>query len=188
MKTSINGRGFARDEGELRGAHLGIKLAVCPYCGKTGTLTGHGWLRGYAERAQTRVIRGRRFFCSNRFLRPGCGRTFSVLLETVLAGFVVRALTLFRFLEQVALGHTRKASWLSVAAGAFSLSSGYRLWRRLRDAQSSLRPRLFRRSLPPDCSHSEPVVALFEHFRAAFPNALCPFSELQSHSQRDLLA
>ena len=66
-----------------------------------GQGSGPGFLRGYAERGSEQVLRGRRFFCSNRALRWGCGRTFSVALMNVLTGFVVRTLTLFRFAQAV---------------------------------------------------------------------------------------
>jgi hypothetical protein len=74
---------------------FGLKLTPCSHCRQTGALIGHGLLRGYAERSSDVVVRGRRIFCSNRDQRPGCGRTFSVLLSTVPSGFMVRTLTLF---------------------------------------------------------------------------------------------
>lgn len=131
-------------------------------------------------------MRGRRFFCSSRFRRAGCGRTFSVLLMTVIAGFSVRAHTLFRFVEAALGGLSRSAAWQVVAAGALSLSSGYRLWRRVREAQSALRARLCRQRAPPACLHPEPLAALLAHFRSAFPDAVCPFSSLQAYSQQGL--
>jgi hypothetical protein len=85
---------------------LGLKLAPCPHCRQTGALIGHGFLRGYAEQGSEVVVRsrGRRVFCSNREQRPGCGGTFSVLLSTVLSGFVVRTLTLLCFATAVHFG------------------------------------------------------------------------------------
>jgi len=168
-------------------ARLAIKLWACPHCGRTGTLIGHGFLRGYAEWGSTQVVRGRRLFCSDRHRRPGCGRTFSVLMATVLAGFVVRTLMLFRFVEQVLSGLTRKAAWQAVARGALSLSSGYRLWRRLKDEQGALRSRLCRECAPPACDHAEPLAALLGHLRAVVPAAGCLFAGFQVHFQRDLL-
>ena len=74
--------------------------------GQIRPLIGHGFRRGYAERGSEVEVRGRRFFCSNRHRRPGCGRTFSVLLAAVVSRFVVRAVTLFRFVEFVVSGLT----------------------------------------------------------------------------------
>jgi hypothetical protein len=145
-----------------------MKLVACPHCLRTGALIGHGFLRGYAERSSGPVVRGRRFFCSNRALRWGCGRTFSVALMSVLWGFVVRTLTLFRFAQAVLAGLTRRAAWLREAGGAFALSSGYRLWRRLQGAQSALRSQLSRQAPAPLCAAREPLAQLLAHFDAVF--------------------
>jgi hypothetical protein len=177
---------FVADESELEQFRLRIKLVACPHCGRSGSLIGHGWLTGYCEREPTRRVRGRRFFCSNRFRRPGCGHTFSTLFAPLLAGFVVVAHTLWRFIEQVTLGLSRKRAWEMVAAGGLSLSSAYRLWRRLRRAQSSLRTRLCRQCAAPACLHDEPLAQLLSHFGAVFPRAKCPFAGFQLGFQRCL--
>jgi hypothetical protein len=154
---------FVASEHELDLRQLGVELWACPHCAKSGTLIGHGYLRGYAERGEGRELRGRRLFCSNRGRRPGCGRTFSIKLSRVLAGFVVRTLTLFRFATAVLGGLTRRAAWLAAAAGALSLSSGYRLWRRLHAAQSALRARLYREAPAPPSVAREPLAQLIAH-------------------------
>jgi hypothetical protein len=142
---------------------FGLKLAPCPHCRQTGALIGHGFQRGYAERSSARVVRGRRVLCSNRGRRPGCGQTFSVLLSTVLCGFLVRTLTLFRFASGVLGGLTRRSAWLGAAGGALSLSSGYRLWQRLGGAQGWQRARLCRVTAPPTCGALAPLAQLFAH-------------------------
>ena len=109
-----------------------------------------------------------------------------MLFGAMVAGFVVRALTLFRFVELVVAGLARNAAWQAASASALSVSSGYRLWQRLRGAQSSLRTRLCRECPPPACRHGEPLASLLEHFRAVFPSAGCPFSESQVHFGRGL--
>jgi hypothetical protein len=162
---------FVRDEPALASVLLGLKLAQCPHCRRTGALIGHGLLRGYAEQTSEVVVRGRRVFCSNRGRQPGCGRTFSVLLTTVLSGFVVRTLTLFRFASAVLSGLTRRSAWLGAAVGALSLSSGYRLWRRLGGAQSWLRARLCSVTAPPLCDAREPLGQLFAHATAVVGSA-----------------
>jgi hypothetical protein len=152
-------------------------------------LIGHGFLRGYAERGSESLVRGRRLFCSNRGLRPGCGRTFSVKLTTVFAGFVVRTLTLWGFAKAVVGGLTRRAAWLR--EGALSLSSGYRLWRRLCAAQSALRARLYREAPAPPSTACEPLAQLLAHFGVvvgvgADAETSDPFAGFQLHLQRGL--
>jgi hypothetical protein len=167
-------------------AGLGIKLWSCPHCGRTGTLIGHGFLRGYEEQGQGIAQRGRRIFCSDRYRRQGCGRTFSVLAATALAGFVVRTVTLFRFVEKVLAGLTRKTAWQAATRGALSLSSGYRLWRRMQNEQSALRSRLCRQCAPPVCPSPEPLAALLAHLRVLLPAATCLFTAFQTCFQRGL--
>lgn len=152
-----------RDETALADVLLGIKLAACPRCQRTGALIGHGFLRGYAEQGSQILVRGRRFFCSNRGRRSGCGRTFSVKLQTVLCGFVVRTLTLWCFVQAVLAGLTRRAAWLRKACGAVSLSTAYRLWRRLDAVQTALRARLSREAAAPDSTARAPWAQLIAH-------------------------
>ena len=180
---------FVRDETALTDVLLGIKLAACPHCRQTGALIGHGFLRGYAERGSERVVRGRRLFCSDRHLRPGCGRTFSVTLRTMMLGFVVRTLTLLGFARAVLGGLTRRAAWLAEAGGALSLSSGYRLWRRLCAAQSALRSRLSAGAPAPACTEREPLAQLLAHFAAVLGDREADlFAAFQVHAQRGLFA
>jgi hypothetical protein len=154
---------FVSEERELAAVLATIKLVACPHCRQTGFLIGHGFLRGYSERGSGIMVRGRRLFCSNRGLRTGCGRTFSVKLSTVLAGFLVRTLTLWRFASAVVAGLTRRAGWLLVADGALSLSSGCRLWRRVTAAQTALRARLWREAPAPASVAQEPLAQLLAH-------------------------
>jgi hypothetical protein len=146
-------------------------------------------LRGYAERASELVLRGRRVFCSNRGQRPGCGRTFSVLLSTVLYGFVVRTLTLFRFAQAVLNGLTRRAAWLSTLSSVLSRSSGYRLWQRLHETQSALRTRLCGEAPAPACSARQPLTQLFAHLGVVVGAAGTDLLEAyQRHLQRGFFA
>jgi len=137
-------------------------------------------------------VRGRRVFCSNRGQRRGCGRTFSVLLGTAIACFVVRTLTLFRFARAVVSGVTRRAAWVAETAGVLSLSSGYRLWRRLQAQQSALRVRLCRTAPAPVCGAREPLAELLGHLRRVVEPSdavtkLDGFAAYQAHEQRGLL-
>lgn len=176
-----------RDGAELSDVLFGIKLVACPHCRQTGALIGHGLLRGYAERGSERVVRGRRLFCSNRARRRGCGRTFSVKLATVLAGFLVRTFTLFRFAHAVLGGLTRRAAWIAETCGAFALSSGYRLWRRLGAAQSALRARLSRQAPAPECAAREPLAQLIAHLGVVLGDGAADrFAAYQLHAERGL--
>ncbi len=180
------GKRYFSNESELDQYRRGMKFVHCPHCGRVGFLIGHGFLVGYAEAGQEMVVRGRRFFCSNRYRRKGCGRTFSVVIADVLVGFMVRACTLFSFLQRVADGLSRKAAW-ERAAASFSLESGYRLWRRLSEAQTHIKAVLCRQRPPPYSPANEPLVQVLDHLLCVFPLSDCPFADFQSRFQTPLL-
>jgi hypothetical protein len=83
----------------------GAKLTACPHFRRAGmgwaTRAGHGGMRSTAVTGWC-AAGG---FCVRR--RSGCGRTFSVLLATVLSGFVVRTSTLWPRLRSAGLGPIR---------------------------------------------------------------------------------
>lgn len=176
---------FVDDEVALRA--LDAKALRCPNCGRYGTLNAHGWLFGYAEVGSTRVVRGRRLFCSNRFRRPGCGRTFLVLLSHMLAGFTVTTTSLARFVRAVVAGACRKAAWERSADAGLVFTTGYRLWRRLDRAQSALRTRLLAVCPPPDTRSTLPMAGLVAHLDVALGPAVDVFSRFQSRFQVSLL-
>jgi len=180
------GKRYFSNESALDQYRREVKFVPCPHCGRMGFLIGHGFLFGYAEAGQEIVVRGRRFFCSNRYRRRGCGLTFSVLLADVLVGFVVRTYTLFAFLQGVADGLSRKAAWGRVA-GSFSLESGYRLWRRLSEAQTHIKAVLCRQRPPPYSTAAEPLVQVRDHLRYFFPTSDCLFTSFQRRFQTPLL-
>jgi len=180
------GKRYCNTEADLHQYMLSLKLVPCPHCGRTGFLIGHGFLRGYSETEQEHVVRGRRFFCSNRHRRRGCGRTFSVLLSDVLKGFMVRANTLWNYLKKVAGGMSRRAAWEQTRK-SFSRESGYRLWQRLNKAQTHIRTLLCRQRPPPASSSDEPLFQLMDHVNCVFPCASCPFSSFQGSFQSSLM-
>ena len=168
----------------------GSKQIACPHCRRIGMLVGHGLLIGYAERGSDREIRGRRLLCSARFRRSGCGRTFSVLIATVIAGFTVRTPTLAALLEAVVGGENRKAAWerlqAATAAPEVSVRSGYRLWARLCAAQSRVRTALSGLALPPASTDRRPMAQMLAHLRSVVGGAGCVLAGFQLAFQRGL--
>lgn len=185
MRTS-KGNSYCSDIAQLNQYLEEIKITSCPHCGATGYLIGHGFLRGYSENAPTQVIRGRRFFCSNRYRKKGCGGTFSVLLGEVLKRFVVRANTLWIFLQGIADGFNKSSAWQKAQSG-FSVQSGYRLWQRFHQAQSYVRTLLCRRGPPPFVDSEQPIAQLMQHFKSVFDSNTCPFESFQVAFQQPLL-
>ncbi len=156
-------------------------------------LVGHGVLTGYAERGNERQVRGRRLLCSARFRRSGCGRTSSVLIATVVAGFTVRTPTISALLNAVVGGLRRKAAWERVqrAAGGvpgLSLRSGYRLWEYLVAAQSRIRTALCALAPPPPTTDTRPIAQMLAHLCHALAEAGCLLAAFQLTLQRGLFA
>ena len=140
---------YVPDEAAL--ARLGDEARQwrCPHCGRRSTLNAHGRLRGGAENLPGKdALRGRRFFCSNRGRRPGCGRTCSVHLSQMLRGASVRIGALWRFCRARLAGLGVLAAWEQARTG-FSIESAYRWWRRWQQAASTLRTHLWRGREPP---------------------------------------
>jgi hypothetical protein len=162
------------------------KQISCPHCRRIGMVVGHGLLRGYTEHGSDRVVRGRRLLCSRRYRRSGCGRTFAVVVASVLAGFTARTGTISRFLESVVGGLCRKAAWEQVSSG-LTLRSGYRLWRCLLAAQSNIRTALCGLAPPPVLSDPRPVAQLLAHLRQVFGATACLLASFQLVFQRCLL-
>lgn len=175
-------RQFVRSHTEFDAWISRTKLAGCPRCGQYGTLIGHGYLRGYSDRDDSMVTRGRRLFCSNRHRRRGCGRTVSALAARHLGGFIVTTLTLAVLLVRLRAGATCAAAWRATGC-ALTLRSGYRLRQRLVDAQASLRTRLTRLRAPPVCPSPLPLDHMTDHLRATFPDSNDPLAELQLRFQ-----
>lgn len=175
---------FVPDRPALDGVLAGAKQMPCPHCHRVGMLVGHGLTTGYAERGNDREIRGRRLLCSARLRRPGCGRTFPVLLATVIARFTVRTPTLSALLEAVVGGQSRKAAWEGIQkskarAGGLCLRSGYRLWDRLLAAQSRIRTALYSLAPPPVTADPRPFAQMLAHLRRAIGRAHCVLAGFQ---------
>jgi hypothetical protein len=180
---------FVRDRQALDELLSGAKQISCPRCHHAGMLVGHGLLTGYAERGGEREIRGRRLLCSAHFRRSGCGRTFSVLIATAVAGFTARTPTISALLGGVVGGLSRKAAWERAhapvgGAPGLSLRSGYRLWARLVAAQSRIRSALAGLTPPPPTTDGRPIAQVLAHLRHAFAGAGCVLAAFQLAFQR----
>ncbi len=158
---------YAPDHAALAALGGQAKHWRCPRCGQTGAFNAHGALHGLAESGPGKdALRGRRFLCSNRGRRPGCGRTWSVRLAHVLRRFSVRTAALWRSALGWLAGLGVPAAWEAARSG-FSLESAHRWRRRWRRAEPARRTWLCRGRAPPD----DPVAAITVAYGTADPLA-----------------
>lgn len=165
-----------------------IKLTQCPHCQRTGTLILHGFLRGYDEKSSNKkIIRGHRVFCSNRNRRQGCGRTFSVLAAHILKNLTITTQSIWDFLKNILRGMNTFSAF-NMLRYSFSVTSGYRLYKKIYQSQNILRTCLLNKSPPPvNVSSQNPLIKTILHLKAAFARNINPIAAYQAHFQSSFL-
>lgn len=179
-------RWFYRSEQEWTAIRERLKHTPCPHCKVVGTLIRHGCLRGYDDSNPPReTLRARRVFCSNRYARRGCGRTFSVWRADQIRRLSLSTGTLWRFLKCAVAGSILAA--IRVAGCHLSVRTWQRLWKRFDLGQSKIRTALSGRCPPPELpaqpAHRPAAAQVLAHLQAAFPDANCPMAAFQ-HAMR----
>jgi hypothetical protein len=159
-----------------------LKLTSCPHCRVVGTLIRHGCLYGFDESSPRRkTVRARRVFCSNRHVRRGCGRTFSVWLADKIRRLSLTTGCLWRFLQRAATAGTLAA--IRTVDCHLSDRNLQRIWKRFDQGQSKIRTALSGRCPPPELptkTWRQPAAAqVLAHLQAAFPDADCPIAAFQ---------
>lgn len=138
-----------------------------------------------ATPARKKAVRARRVFCSNRGIRPGCGRTISVWRADKIRRVCVSTRLVWRFLQRVVADGIAAAT--RTIDGRLSARAWQQLWRRFLHGQSTLRTALLGWCRPPPesatASRHAPVAQVLAHLQAAFPDADCPITAFQ-HSLR----
>lgn len=163
-----------------------LKLVPCPHCRAVGFLIRHGYLRGHGDEVNDEVQRGWRLFCSDRNLRKGCGRTYSVLLAKFLFRRMVTAPWLWKLLLFIREGMSLKAAWEKVAS-PFCLDTGYRLRHGFTRSQTFIRSLLLRGGAPPKPNAASPEQQVIEHLRSVFHASVCPVADFQVRFQAGFL-
>lgn len=163
-----------------------LKLVPCPHCRVVGCLIRHGYLKGHGDKASDEVRRGWRVFCSDRNLRTGCGKTYSVLSACFLYRRMVDAKRLWGLLRGVIEGLSRKAAWEKVSS-PFCLETGYRLWNIFRTSQTFMRAALLRAGSAPKMNSPDPNFQVIEHLQFVFSGSACPVSDFQVRFQTAFL-
>jgi hypothetical protein len=162
-----------------------LKLTPCPHCKVVGTLNCHGCLYGFDEyNRKPNALRARRVFCSDRNLRPGCGRTFSVWCADKIRRLSLTAGFLWKFLT-CAAATSVLAAWRTLPR-FLSDRTLQHIWTRFHRGQSKIRTALSALCRPPALpatpaakpSH-QAAAQVLAHLQAAFPDAPCPITAFQ---------
>lgn len=161
---------FYRSDEDLIAIGEQLKLTACSHCQVVGTLIWHGYVRGYDDRTPPRkTVRARRVFCNDRNNRPGCGKTFSIWLADKIRRLSLSTAALGAFLQCAVAGSI--LATIRAADSQRSERTGWRVWRRFRLAQSTIRTALAGRCPPPELpAERKPAAQVLAHLRAAFPD------------------
>lgn len=179
-------RWFYRSEQEWISIAERLKQMPCPHCKTVGTLIRHGALYGFDDsNPQRKTLRARRVFCSNRYQRRGCGRTFSVWIVDKIRRLSLTTRTLWLFLQLAVVAGIAAA--IRVVNCPRSDRTFQRIWQRFDRSQSAIRTALSRRGPPPPLP-AEPArrpaaAQVLAHLQSTFPHADCPIASFQ-HSMR----
>ena len=165
-----------------------LKLIKCPHCKLIGFLILHGYLYGYDEKIYNKKInRGKRFFCSNRNKRKGCGKTFSLLKLTIIRGFIITANSIWEYLNNLAKNMNKKDAFNKIQI-IHSDSTIYRLLNRFKLNQHNIRTLLTRISKPPEVINTtNPIIQTVTHLKEAFKEYNCPVAAFQYRFQTSFL-
>jgi hypothetical protein len=174
-------RWFCRNAEEWDAIAERLKLTPCPHCKIVGMLICHDYLMGFDENNRKRKARrARRFFCSNRNARRGCGRTVSVWLADKIRRLSLTAACLWRFLCAAAAGSVLAA--IRATDCHLSDRSLQRIWTRFDRRQSQIRITLSDCCQPPTLPakpNQRPAAQVLAHLQTAFPDADCPITAFQ---------
>jgi len=173
---------FYRNDDDWNAIVQRLKLTPCPHCHIVGALIRHGSLYGFDDACPPRKTRrARRIFCSNRQVRPGCGRTVSVWLADKIRRLSFSAGTLWHFLQRAVVAGIAAASHASTCSR--SDRTWQRLWKRFDLGQGHIRTTLPGRCPPPPPPaepRRRPLAAhVLAHLQAAFPNTDSPIAAFQ---------
>jgi len=174
---------YVQSEDAFAGVRLQLKFFPCPSCNRVGCLILHGFLYGYQNKDGG--IRGKRVFCSNRNLRTGCGRSFSIIFSSIIKQITITAESVWNFIRLIDIGKGKTIvhAFRQVLQDICSHRTAYRLRKRFIRGQSSIRSFLNRIIPHPPLNSGDPSRQTIAHLEAAFPTASNPIAAFQTFFQ-----
>lgn len=168
---------FYQTESDFKTIHHQLKLTPCPHCDQVGTLNLHGFLIGYDINGHHGLKRGHRIYCSNRGRRPGCGKTFSIHLFTLLKNFIISSDLIWKFIHNIFKGLNTFQAFDSLKS-KFKTSTAYRLLNTIKINQSRIRTQIFIKRSKPKYSPS-PLTETIQHLRDVLTHHKNPVASYQ---------
>jgi len=101
----------------------------CTHCSKHDQFVSHGFIYKQRSRSFAEKV-GKRIFCSNRYGRMGCGRTFQLYVANEIPHFRYGAAHLFIFITALIANQTISEAYLS-ATGQSEFRNAWRWLSRL---------------------------------------------------------
>lgn len=161
-----------------------IKLVPCPHCHRIGFLILHGPLSGLCLNTNgEELYRGHRYVCNKRRKNnPGCGGTFSILMDYAVKFMQAGADCLREFLSSLKQGKPKNTTFENKSI-PFTARCAYRWLDKLKRYQCNIRNNLLKKTKPPKSDSSSPLIQLLHHLEGAFSGNICPVSAYQYHFQ-----
>jgi hypothetical protein len=173
---------FYKKQEQFQSFYVKLKFMACPHCHLSGCLILHGYLYGYSDRGNSRITRGHRIYCSNRYRKTGCGKTFSVLTAQMLPRFTVSAHSLWSFLANIKNGLSPACAFRMTGC-RMAPTAIYRLLKKFVVNQVRIRAMLSRIKDPPAAHTRVPAIQTILHLHHVFGQTACPITDFQCHFQ-----
>jgi hypothetical protein len=144
-----------------------LKFTRCAHCGMRGMLILHGFIYGFDEYRNKRVIKARRVFCSNRNRRCGCGRTLTVWLSCFMRRTMIGTSFAWQFLQFILAGMSLEKAYNSIDPECLlSLSTFLRFFRRFKSGQHRIRSFIADHYTLSGSNDPSPVLETIQHLKA----------------------
>lgn len=161
----------------------------CKNCGTHENLILHGY--SYKTQNIYKIKTGRRFFCSNRWNKKGCGRTVQKYIKKFIPFHLYSTLQIFTFIINIIHGCSVKKSYTK-ATDSINHRNGYRWLKKLKDKSYEVRAYV---NLKTSCFYenldleSKKWILIFSplHNMMSYINSSNPLADYQKLTQYSIL-
>lgn len=150
-----------------------LKSKKCFKCSHSGYLVLYG---AYKDK-------GHRCYCSNRYSKKGCGKTFVVYYQEAIENHIIKPSELWNILKKLLLNHTLTAAIKPIK---YYTRRAINHWlNKLKHCQSTIRSNLIKISPPPSINTLNPLHQTIKHLELCFGKESA-IMEYQLYFQRSI--